>query len=277
MKIDENTKFIARLHKKISPRTLNAYNPFFEDKGINAVYGLFYDSDVKKLVDGVRNLKFAGALTPGFEVDPSLAGYLDELDETSKISGHVSHFKNVDGKLVGAFGAGKGLYKAIVKEYDLNGKNVVIVGSGTVCKTFLYEAQKMNTKFNSLKVFSRDIEKIHNKLDGLGLVFEAHTLQQIQDCSGDILINISDIGGSVEDALFTNDIVEKFDVIVDITFEVEYTKLMNIAKSLGKKYITGWRTFTQSGAINLGDILGIEIDPDELDPYVVKGLTVTTV
>lgn len=277
MNIDENTKFIARLHRKVSPRTLNVYNPFFQDKGINAVYGLFYDTDVKKLVDGVRNLGFAGALTPGFEVDPNLANYLDELDETAKISGHVSHIKNIGGKLVGAFGAGKGLYRAIVKEYDLNGKNVVVVGSGTVCKTFLFEALKVNTKFQTLKVFSRDINKIHSKLDDLSLSFEAYELSELKNYSGDILINISDIGGSVEDTLFTKEIVGKYNMIVDITFEVEYTNLLNIAKSLGKEYITGWKTFTHSGALNLSDVLGIQIDPEELDPYVVKGLTVTTV
>src|SRR4030067_799127 len=59
---DGNTKVIARLHKQLSPRALNIYNPFFEGAGINAVFLLFYNSDPKPLVDGIKNLNFSGAV-----------------------------------------------------------------------------------------------------------------------------------------------------------------------------------------------------------------------
>ena len=91
---DGNTKVIARLHKQLSPRALNIYNPFFEEAGINAVFLLFYNSDPKPLVDGIKNLNFSGAVTVGFETDADFAKLVDEHDESSRIVNRVGFIKN---------------------------------------------------------------------------------------------------------------------------------------------------------------------------------------
>lgn len=72
MKIDESTKILARLHHSPNNRGLSIYNPYFQQKGENAIYILFHNKDPKPLLEGLKNLNISGAIPAGFEKDPEL-------------------------------------------------------------------------------------------------------------------------------------------------------------------------------------------------------------
>lgn len=273
MKINENTKVIARLHTKPSPRGLNIYNPFFEEAGINALYVLFYNQNASQLISGMRNLNLAGAITAGFESNDGLPNLLDELSDVSKYLGRIGFIKNKDGKLIGDNQGGEGLLRSIQNVSDISDKKIVLVGGGNIAKSLLFNISKLENKPQEIVVLNRDLEKILPLKDNFSFVSSVKNISELSSESGDILINATDVGGSEEDYLYTEAIVGNYTQVADVTFEKEGTNLVNLATKLGKKVSTGWDMFTFQGQVILESILEMDIDPIILKKHVVAGLS----
>jgi shikimate 5-dehydrogenase len=273
MNINADTKIIARLHTKASPRGLNIYNPFFEEAGINAIYVLFYDTDSSKLISGIRNLNMAGAITAGFESNDQLPNLLDELDDVSKYIGKVGFVKNDHGKFIGSTQGGEGLLRSIQNISNIAGKKVVLIGGGNIAKALLFNINKLDSKPSEVVIFNRDMSKLEKLKADFNFISEIKPLTDLHLESGDILINATDIGGSEEDGLYTESIVNNFNQIADVTFEKENTNLVNLARKLNKKVSTGWDMFTFQGQVILESILETTIDPVLLKKHVVNGLS----
>ncbi|KKU56993.1 hypothetical protein A3H89_04885 [Candidatus Amesbacteria bacterium RIFCSPLOWO2_02_FULL_48_11] len=271
---DGNTKVIARLHKQLSPRALNIYNPFFEEAGINAVFLLFYNSDPKPLVDGIKNLNFSGAVTVGFETDADFAKLVDEHDESSRIVNRVGFIKNENGKLKGYYQGGKGQLLSVQSVTSVAGKELVIVGAGNVVKSLLSEISKLANLPKSVIVLNRTISKLE-EFNKYNFVKEVGEIKDISSIRGDVLINATHLGGSVVDNIFTEKVVRNFNAVSDVTFETEDTNLITIARKLKKKNATGWDMFTYQGLVVLETILDIKIDPQILKRHVIAGLSQT--
>ena len=271
---DGKTKVIARLHTKFSPRALNIYNPYFEETGVNAVFLLFQNPDPKPLIEGMKSLGFSGAVSVGFETDPNFAQLMDELDETSKIVGHIGFVKNIEGKLRGFYQGGKGELLAIQSAIDVAGKDIVLVGAGNVAKALVFEMSKLPVLPKSVTILNRTIEKLEG-FKKYPFVKSVGGLEDLQKASGDILVNATPIGVTITDVLYTEDIVKRFIAVSDVTFEKEDTNLVLLAKKLDKKFATGWDMFTYQGLVVLEGILDIKVDPIILKKHVIAGLSQT--
>lgn len=273
MKIDENTKVIGRFHSKVSPRGLNIYNPLFQELGINALFLLFYNPEPKILMDGLRGLNFAGAVTVGFETDSRMKSLVDELDESASNVGKVGFVKNIDGLIKGYYQGGEGMYRTILQTGKINNKKIVIVGAGQVAKSLLYCILKKEKSLPSVEVFNRTVENAQELQKEFNFVKSAQNLNNLKMTSGNILVNVSHIGGREKDELFSEGIVSRFETVVDVTFETENTKLIKLAKKLKKKYATGWDMFTYQGQVVLETILDCKIPAEVLKKYVINGLS----
>lgn len=157
MKIDTQTKLIGRFHTQDNGTGLNIYNPYFEDQGVNAVYMLFRNDKPEQLINGMRNLQLTGAITAGFEHDPSLASLVDELDETVEVSGIIGNIANQDGKIRAHYQGGYGLVNAIQEKIDTTGKRIVVAGASTVAKTLLLALEKTTQKPSEVIVVNRTL------------------------------------------------------------------------------------------------------------------------
>lgn len=274
MIINENTKLIGRFHKEASPRGLNIYNPFFEEAGLNALYFLFYNPDPKVLINGFRSLNLAGAITAGFESDEVLPTLLDEVDETSRFVGRVGYLTNTDGRVVGHTQSGQGMLRTIKHIINPEDEKIVIVGAGNVAKGLLFEIEK--EKINcEVSIFNRTIEKAQKLKKRFEYIKTIDSLDHIKDAKGDLLINLTSIGGKVKDFTFPKSLVQKFSGIVDVTFETEKTELVKTAKALNKKVATGWDMFTYQAQVCIEGILGVKADYKKLKKHVVAGLSAT--
>lgn len=273
--IDENTKIIGRFHTKPSPRGLNIYNPYFQKSGTNAVYLLFYNASPEPLIKGLRELNLSGAITAGFESNPDLPGLLDELDETAKFVGKVGFITNRNGVVKGFNQGGIGLLNAINSKHNISGKKIVIVGAGNVVKSLLFTINKLpiNQQPTEIDIFNRTVGNAESIAANFKLINKVSSLDEISSASGDILINISEIGSKVEDTIFTEKLLTNFSGVSDVTFEKENTNLISLAKKLNKTYSTGWDMFTYQGKECLEKILNIEIDANLLKECVAEGLS----
>lgn len=270
---DGHTKIIARLHKQFSPRALNIYNPYFEEVGLNAAFILFHNPDPKPLIHGIKDLNFAGAVTVGFETDPEFTKLVDDFDDTSTNVNRIGFIKNVDGRLKGFYQGGQGILFATQNAISLDGKEIVLIGSGNVVRSLLFEIQKRDVKTKKITILNRTVEKLTEIQSEYSVVNDIGGLDKLKNITGDILINASHIGSSQPDVYFTKEIIGRFQAVSDVTFETENTNLINLAKKLGLKLSTGWDMFTYQGLIVLETILDIKIDPVILKKHVVSGLT----
>lgn len=271
--IDGNTKIIGRFHTIASPRGLNIYNPFFIEAKINALYLLFFNSDPKPLVDGLKNLRLAGAITAGFESESRLPLLLDELDESTKYVGRVGFIKNKNGKLKGYTQSGEGMLKTIEKTGSLANKKIVIVGAGNVAKALLYKISNYSRKPKAVEVYNRTVDKAEKLKSEFGFIKRAASLDELAQAKGDVLVNLTKMGGKQPDTLFNTKVVGSFNSIIDVTFETENTNLIQLAKKLNRNYATGWDMFTYQGLVVLETLLETPIDPTILRKHVVKGLS----
>ena len=269
---DGNTKIIARLHKQFSPRVLNIYNPYFEETGLNAAFLLFYNPDPKPLVAGIKNLNISGAVTVGFETDAQFAKLVDEYDESSTVVKRVGFIKNITGKLRGYYQGGLGQLLSIESQTSIKNKDLVIVGAGNVVRSLLWEISLRKKFPKSVVVINRTPEKLKD-FDNYKFVKQTGGLDLLIKLSGDVLVNATHLGVREPDTLFTGEIVDKFKIISDVTFEKEDSNLILLAKKLGKKYSTGWDMFTYQGLVVLETILDTKIDPKILKKHVISGLS----
>lgn len=271
--VDEHTKIIGRFHTIASPRGLNIYNPFFEEAKINALYLLFFNPDPKFLVNGLRQLNLTGAITAGFESDARLPSLLDELDDVTKYVGKVGFIKNNNGILKGYTQSGDGMLKTIEKTSDITNKKIVIVGAGNVTKSLLYKISKYSHQPKEIELYNRTIGKAEKLKNDFTFVKKVSLLDKLTEAEGDILVNLTKIGGSQPDTIFNEKLVGNFNSIVDVTFETENTNLIQLAKKLNKKYATGWDMFTYQGLVIMETLLEISIDASLLKKHVAAGLS----
>lgn len=275
MQIDENTKVIGRFHKIVSPRSLNIYNPFFQEVGINAVFLLFYNQNPKVLIDGFKSLNLAGAITAGFEQDPVLPTLLDSLDKTAQFMGRIGSITNENGKVVGhAAQAGRGMLRTIKHIINPQNKEIVIVGAGNIAKGLLFEIEqeKIDCK---ISIYNRTIENAQKLKDRFSMIRNVKRFDELNSASGDLFVNLTHIGGRVTDVSYPETLISQFANIVDVTFETEDTELIRTAKKLKKNISTGWDMFTFQGQVTLEEILHQEIDSRILRKHVAAGLSQT--
>lgn len=272
MEINANTKIIGRFHKEASSRGLNIYNPYFQENDINAVYLLFHNKDPKVLINGFRSLNLTGAITAGFESDTVLPTLLDEVDEAAKFIGKIGYITNDNGKLIGHAQGGAGMFRTITSIIDLNGKNMTIVGAGNIAKGLLFEMEKEQISCN-VTIYNKTISKAEELKKRFSCVQQVYDLAKLNQASGDVFVNLTDIGGSIKDYNFPEDVIEKFTHVVDVTFETEITPLVSTAKKLSKTVATGWDMFAYQGQVCIEGLLGIKVDSVILRKYVVAGLS----
>lgn len=266
MKINVDTKIMLRFHHKPSGRGLNLYNNYFRKTDTDAVYIMAQGKDQEKLLSGLRDLNYAGAIAAGFETDPEFAKKLDELSEVSKRIGKVGIVINKNGKLVGHYQCGEGLLDAISEKYDLNKKKLVILGAGGVAEALLYELVKRELDVD-VTLVNRTLEKAEKLAEKYDSISEAVSLDELESLTGDLLLNATSIGASYnegEEYLFKKEFLNSFEFIADVTFMPLESELIKLADELKIDNMPGYEMFTYQGAVCLQNILGVEVDIDVL-------------
>jgi len=217
-------------------------NSFFKLTGYNGVYSAF-DVNPDELGEMVEVLKkdFCGFnLTIPFK--EKIIPYLDYIDDAAKQSGSVNTVAVRDGKLYGYSTDGTGLSGAFAKEgISFKEKSVLLIGSGGVARAALFEALRNSC---SVCIAAR------NTVAAVALAADAKTFFDIDvDVCGldeitghyDIMINCTPVGmhPNTEGIPVTAETIEKCDVVFDTIYSPRNTKLLQLAKKLGKKIIGG--------------------------------------
>ncbi len=105
-------------------------------------------------------LYYGGGVGSGFK-DKAI-DYVDELDDSAKVTGSVNVIKKVDSKLVGFNTDGVGFLKGLITEFpnSVVGKNILILGAGGTTLPIAYELSRSNP--NQIVILNRTVSKAEN-------------------------------------------------------------------------------------------------------------------
>lgn len=229
------------------------HNALFEALGINAAYVPF-SPEPEKLADaisGFRALKIRGAnvtipyKTPVMEL-------VDELSDISKFTGSVNtlYWKGgiVGGTLCGTTTDPYGCIRNM-EEFgvDVSGKKVALLGNGGAAKAIAYTLVEKSCK---LTIVCRSLEKgkaladsLNRAFDGKAPVVAAVTFDDFASVTDsiEIIINATPVGmtPNVDETPLPAEHLRASQVVYDIVYSPLYTKLLNQAKEVGCKVVTG--------------------------------------
>lgn len=227
------------------------YNVAFKNMGIDAEYGIFEISE-----SGLENfLKNARKNLSGFSVSlpykERVMKFMDFIDEDAKKIGAVNTVKIEGGRLFGYntdfVGAVKALKEGAGK---LSGKRVVVVGAGGASRAIIYgllaekaEVAILNRHIERAKIIADDFHYIFNteikclpldkkmEIDVSDILVQATSIWTLNP-----VVNEEELEG-----LFPDEFVNKFDAVMDVSYQPLKTPLLEKAERLGKKTITGDR------------------------------------
>ena len=231
------------------------HNVAFQTLGMHYLYAS-YDIEPANLQDAVHDMKkheFAGfnVTIPHKE---AVIGFLDDLDFESKSVGAVNTVAVQNGRLVGYNTDVFGILKSLEPHKEtLEGKKVLVIGSGGAARAVLYALTKY-FRPSEITVAARSGEKAKSMVKSLkianarvaGFALEPRTSGEFS-----LLVNATPIGMFPEsDAspLPESYNVHDHQIVFDLIYRPLETKLLQRAREAGAKTISGLEMFIHQGA-----------------------------
>ena len=243
--ISGKTKIIAHLgYPTESFKAPMIYNPYFEDRGIDAVVvplGAKAENyaDVLKAVFSLSNI--AGALIT-MPHKMTTVGLLDEVTTTVKIAGACNAVRRrSDGKLVGDMFDGEGFVRGVLRKGKvLKGAKAYVLGSGGVGSAIVASLAAAGVAKLGLKDFSPE------SAEALGARIKRHyshieVITGSDDLEGfDIIVNATPIGMKEGDPLpFDMGRISSQMFIGEVVMKQEHTPFLQAALAKGCKIQLG--------------------------------------
>ena len=243
--ISGKTKIIAHLgYPTESFKAPMIYNPYFEDRGIDAVIvpmGARPENyaDVLNAVFSLSNI--AGALIT-MPHKMTTVGLLDEVTTTVKIAGACNAVRRrSDGKLIGDMFDGEGFVRGVLRKGKvLKGAKAYVLGSGGVGSAIVASLAAAGVAKLGLKDFSPE------SAEALGARIKRHyphieVVTGSDDLDGfDIIVNATPIGMKEGDPLpFDMGRISSQMFIGEVVMKQEHTPFLQAALAKGCKIQLG--------------------------------------
>lgn len=209
----------------------------FEFINVEAAYKTFEISknDISKLGDALKLLKIKGVnvTIPYKEV---VMEQLDYISKEAKDIGAVNTIFLEDGKLKGYNSDYFGFQKMLeINDIEVKDKTCVVLGSGGAAKALVTYLNDNNVK--ELYVVTRN----KNKQSKMNSNIKIIDYKELENIKGDIIINATPVGmyPNVGKSPVGREIIENFNILVDIIYNPKMTEFLKIGKELGKKICGG--------------------------------------
>jgi shikimate dehydrogenase len=213
------------------------HNYWIKSNNINATYDKqkLDENELEQLILKVKEKKISGInVTVPFK--KTIIPYLEELSSEAERTQSVNTIYLKDNKVIGHNTDIVGFQTSIEKsEYNLENKEVLILGAGGVVPSIIFALTKM--KPLKITISNRTKEKAEN-LKKLFKNIEIIEWGKFSDF--DMIINATSLGLKKEDNLnlnFTSTSGDKF--FYDVIYNPSETKFLKIGKNLGKKTLNG--------------------------------------
>ena len=226
------------IEHSLSPKL---HNYWIKNNNINAVYEKqkLIENDLERIISQVREKKINGInVTVPFK--KAVISYLDELTVEANKTQSVNTIYLKNNKLVGDNTDIIGFQKSVEDfKYDLNNKEVFILGAGGVVPSIIFALIKM--KVSKIIISNRTREKA----DVLKKSFKNIEIVDWGKAPNfDMIINATSLGLKKEDRInvdFLSTIKNKF--FYDVIYNPQETNFLKIGKELGNRTLNGKMMF----------------------------------
>jgi shikimate dehydrogenase len=237
--ISGTTKIIA--HLGVPTESFKApmiYNPYFEDRGIDAVVvpmGCEAEDypDFLRLVFRLRNI--AGALIT-MPHKMTTVGLLDEASATVKVCGACNAVRrDGEGKLIGDMFDGEGFVRGVRRKgHNVEGASAIVVGSGGVGSAIAASLAKAGAE--RLALFDTRPDAAERLAAGLARHYSRIAISTgSRDPAGfDIVVNATPIGMNADDPLPMDvDGIDPSALVGEVVMKREETAFLAAARARG--------------------------------------------
>ncbi|MFC4404050.1 shikimate dehydrogenase [Gracilibacillus xinjiangensis] len=214
---------------------------FIDLAGLTGEYKL-YEGDHTKLPEVIQNLKQSGV--DGFNITVPykqvIVDYLDNLDRDAEILGAVNTVVNENGKWKGYSTDGEGYVRSLMDPYpDLlnNGTSVLLLGAGGAARGIYRAIVQKGVK--NIDIANRSLDKAEALLP-LRTGSAKSKVMSFQEAEQylheyDLIIQTTSVGmkPNVEDQIIQLDNIRQNAVVSDIVYQPITTKLLQNAKEHG--------------------------------------------
>ncbi|PVX26529.1 MAG: shikimate dehydrogenase [Candidatus Bathyarchaeum sp.] len=233
------------------------HNAAFKELGLNLVYVAFTVTakELKTAVLGTRSMGFKG-LNVTMPHKNAVMNYLDDVDATAKSIGAVNTVLSNHGKLIGYNTDGNGAMIALQE----NGvypeeKKLVLLGAGGAAKAIAYQAAQDVDELVILNRTAEKAKKLAESVKSFGAKIKCGTLsskvltEELE--TADILVNATSVGmhPNVESSPVPSDLLHSDLCVMDIIYNPLHTKLLNDAKAVKAKVVSGIEMLIYQGAV----------------------------
>ena len=213
------------------------HNYWINNNSINAIYEKqkLNENELEQVILQIRNKKISG-VTVTVPFKKTVLPYLDELSHESQKTQSVNTIYLKDNKVVGHNTDIVGFETSIKKsEYDLNNKEVLILGAGGVVPSIIFALIKM--KVSKIKICNRTKEKAEN----LKKIYKNIEIIDWGETSNfDMIINATSLGLKETDNLNLNfSSVTRNKFFYDVIYNPSETNFLKMGRELGNKTLNG--------------------------------------
>lgn len=219
-----------KLGHSLSPK-IHTY--ILEKIGLEGEYSLYeFERDrASKILEDMKNSKIDG-FNITIPYKETLFDKLDFVSDEAKRIGAINTVNIVDGISYGYNTDYYGVIKIFKKcGYDIKDKICYILGSGGASKAVIVALKDLGAK--KIVVVTRDVNK---NIESIGDKFPYVEVKSYLDISsGDVLINSTPVGmyPNILDTPVTQEIISRFKVAVDLIYNPNMTRFLELAKESG--------------------------------------------
>lgn len=224
-----------KLGHSVSPEI---HHKVFSILNIEGAYKKFEVSkeDLSNVADAIKTLNIKGVnVTIPYKKD--IIPYLDDISDEAKKINAVNTILLKDNKLYGYntdyYGFGTILTRNNVETKD---KVAMVLGTGGASKAVV--TYLLDHNISKLYLISRNKVTVPSYTDSR---VEYATYGDVKEVTGDIIVNTTPVGmyPNIDASPVSEEIVDNFEVLVDIIYNPRKTKFLEIGEKLNKKICGG--------------------------------------
>jgi len=242
------------INHSLSPDMQNAA---FQHLDLDYVYLAFrvQKENLGKAISGFKALNFRGFnVTIPHKED--CIKYLDKMDETALKIGAINCVINEGGILKGYNTDGMGALKAVTERgFELDGKNIVILGAGGAARAIVFTFAKLASKITVLnRTFTRVKRLVEDVLKTVKIPIKAKKLsyEDLKDSilEAELLVNTTSVGmyPKTEETIVPQELLHEKLTVFDAVYNPPETRLLRETKSIGARTISGIDMLVFQGA-----------------------------
>lgn len=240
MAISKDTQLCISVAQRPSNFGTALFNAGFRKLNINYVYKAFNlrPGDLPMALAGVRALRIRGCgVSMPFKTET--VNYMDSLDSLAEKIGAVNTVVNTAGRLRGYNTDCWGARQVLKKIKGLENKKVVMLGAGGVAQAIACALVTLGA--SDVTVVNREAPAGKSLVRKWG--FSGYLpWRKRNGVAGDVLINATPVGMAPhsQHCPVSEDVVDRFSVIMDVVINPLETRLMKLARRRGRRVVPGY-------------------------------------